>query len=421
MNRRLLIVAPHFAPISAPDGQRARMLVPHFHELGWQPHLLTVDPAGSDAPLESDLLQTLPPDLPVTRVSAISTQRSRLLGLGNIAWRAWPALKAAGDRLLAGQRFDLIYFSTTQFACLPLGRLWQRAHDVPYVIDLQDPWRSDYEHAPGTRPPGGWKYRFASLQARLLEPWTLRHCAGVIAVSPAYLDALARRYRWWQPVRGRSIPMGWSERDFDVALKLSPPGAIDPSLIRYIGRLGPDLERTLEVFLAGFALARQQAPASALRCDFRGGSYAPGVTAGPVGRIARQLHVSAAVEENASRIPYLASLAALRTAGANLILGSDDRGYAPSKVWLTLAARRPWLALAHRGTVLHHLLFPHVGAAGRLVDPGDPDASAAVADFCLSLDRSATGCADDRLLATFETRELARLHADFFARLIEPR
>jgi len=412
--RRVLIVAPHFAPISAPDGQRARMLVPHLSEFGWEPHVLTVDPAAAAAPLETGLLATLPDDLPVTRVSALPTRHTRRFGLGNIAWRAWPGLRRAGDRLLSEQRFDLVYFSTTQFACLPLGRLWERRHRVPFVIDLQDPWRSDFVPAPGTRPPGGWKYRFASLQARLLEPWTLRRCAGVVSVSPDYLAQLRQRYPWWKSERGATIPMGWSNRDFSAAEKLHHPLEVQPETIRYLGRLGSDMTSTLAVFLAGLAKASHDASHPPLRCEFRGGSYDQAAVDGPVRSLAPRLGISPAVVEDPTRMPYFAALASLRTAGANLIFGSDDSGYAPSKIWLTLAAQRPWLALGRRGTVLHHLVKPHTGHSGWLVDPTDRDAPESIARFCREFERFQNGCADEPRLVAMEARELARLHAQFF-------
>jgi hypothetical protein len=416
--RRLLIVAPHFAPISAPDGQRVRTLLPHLPDLGWEAQVLTVHPAAAEAPLEPELTETLPSGQPVTRVSAIPPRLSRPLGLGNIAWRAWLALRAAGHRLLSEQRFDLVYFSTTQSACFPLGRLWQRRHRTPFVIDLQDPWRTDFVHRPGIRPPGGWKYRFAAAQARRFEPWTLRRCTGIVSVSPAYLEQLSQRYPWWNASRGRVIPMGWSEHDFIAASAHHASPEIRQSLIRYIGRLGSDLDPALHVFLAGFARATASRSNPELRCEFRGGSYDPRAVRGPVRTAAAAHGISTGVAEDPVRVPYLTALDLLRTAGANLILGSEDSGYAPSKIWLTLAARRPWLALARRGTVLHETLAPHAGDGGWLVDPTDANAPDVVAAFCDRIPQLPSGSADASRLASFEARELARRHGEFFDELL---
>ena len=68
------------------------------------------------------------------------------------------------------EKFDLVFFSNTQFITFTLGFLWKRLYGVPYVIDVQDPWRTDYYERPGSRkPPGGWKYQFARLLAWVFE------------------------------------------------------------------------------------------------------------------------------------------------------------------------------------------------------------------------------------------------------------
>ncbi|NJM63821.1 MAG: hypothetical protein HC849_32625, partial [Oscillatoriales cyanobacterium RU_3_3] len=38
----------------------------------------------------------------------------------------------------------LVFFSTTIFPVMLLGKRWWQKFGVPYVLDFQDPWRSDY-------------------------------------------------------------------------------------------------------------------------------------------------------------------------------------------------------------------------------------------------------------------------------------
>lgn len=155
--RRVLIVSPHFPPTNAPDHQRVRMSLPYFRESGWEPVVLAVDAAGVVGLPDPLLAQTLPTDVPVHRVSALPVSLTRLAGLGNVAYRAWFQLKSAGDRLLREGQFDLVYFSTTQFVVTALGRRWQERFGVPFVVDVQDPWRTDYYERPGRhrRPAAG--------------------------------------------------------------------------------------------------------------------------------------------------------------------------------------------------------------------------------------------------------------------------
>src|SRR5436309_14462133 len=154
VNARVLILSPHFPPVNAPDMQRVRMSLPHFAEFGWEPYVLAVAPTG-DETLDPLLVKTVPSDIKVERVRAIPAAISKRIGIGNLALRALPSLYHAGSRLLAGGKFDLVYFSTTMFFAMPLGRIWHGRFGVPYVLDIQDPWLSDYysEHPDSSPPP----------------------------------------------------------------------------------------------------------------------------------------------------------------------------------------------------------------------------------------------------------------------------
>lgn len=425
--KRVLIIAPHFAPVNAPDGQRARLLLPHLAAFGWECTVLAVDASAVAAPREDNLLATLPPDADVRRGPAVGLAAGRRFGVGNLGWRALPWLWREGSRLLASGRYDLVYFSTTQFACVPLGRWWRRRYGVPYVIDLQDPWRNDYYVRAGAPPPpGGWKYGFASRFAAVFERWTLRRCSHVISVSPDYLETLARRYPWFDSARGTVIPFGWSQRDLEIAARLAPPSAQTSAdghrTLLSIGRIGADMQPCLQVLFAGFARWRAANPARAdVRLRFIGTSYDP--RAGrdsPVTRAAGDAGIADAVEENPSRIGYLTALAAQQQADANLILGSADAGYSPSKIWPLLATRRPRLAVAPAGSVLADLLSRHP-AGGTLIQTGPTSDIVAVAEwFDLFSSQRLPAPGEDELLSGLEAFALSRRHAAVFNHCLSP-
>src|SRR5262249_14511405 len=155
-------------PINAADMQRARLSLPYFREFGWDPYVLAVAPSGNEV-LEPLLEATIPAGTEVTRVQALPAAFTRMFGVGNLAIRALPALYAAGCRLIAEHDIDLVFFSTTSFLSMPLGRLWKRKFGVPFVLDFQDPWLSDYyETRPGAVPPP--KYALARRLHGVLEP-----------------------------------------------------------------------------------------------------------------------------------------------------------------------------------------------------------------------------------------------------------
>jgi hypothetical protein len=386
---RLLIVSANFPPVNTPDMQRVRMSLPHFVDAGWEIVVLTVDDREPLAPVEPDLLQTVPASVRIVRAHAWSRRWTRWLGLNNLGLRALPFLYLAGRRLMQEASFDLVYFSTTQFILLPLGRVWQAEFEISYVIDLQDPWLSDYYSQPGApRPPGGWKYRFAHGSARLLEGWTLRRVAHVISVSAGYLATLRRRYPWFGPDSGSVLTFGAPDIDFTIARRKfsgAPPllPATTQLKIAYAGRLGPDMVPALEVLFA--ALARLQDLPRRFELYFYGTSYAPAGQGLPTATAVAGRHgLAALVHEQTARIGYIDSLRIMLETDLALLLGSEDKSYSPSKLYPTLLAGKPIVAVAPVQTVLAAKIDELGGAALVTFVPqagGDPEAVARLADL----------------------------------------
>ena len=151
--RRVLIVSPHFPPVNAPDMQRARMALPYLRASGWEPVVLAVAPEMIEGGVLEPLLEeTYPADIRIVRVRGIPARATRWAGIGSLWLRCGRALRAAGDGLLRRERFDLVFFSTTQFDAFSLGPRWKAMFGVPYVLDYQDPWVNDYYRAHARLP-----------------------------------------------------------------------------------------------------------------------------------------------------------------------------------------------------------------------------------------------------------------------------
>jgi len=87
MNRRLLIVSPHFPPVNAPDMQRVRVSLPYFVAAGWEVTVLTVADPTPTAPLEPELEATVPAGVRVERAFCLSRRWTGWLGVSNVALR----------------------------------------------------------------------------------------------------------------------------------------------------------------------------------------------------------------------------------------------------------------------------------------------------------------------------------------------
>ncbi len=365
MMRRVLIVSPHFPPINAPDMQRIRMSLPHYRACGWEPVVLCVGERWQDAVREPGLDATVPADVAVVRRPAFALRWTRLLGVRNLGLRCWCHFLAAGSRIIRRERIDLVFFSNTQFVTFTLGRIWGALHGVPYVVDIQDPWRTDYYSRAGSRkPPGGWKYKVARAMAWLLEGWSFRRVDGVMSVSPAYLDDLRARYSWLTRTPADAIPFGASREDLAAAIRVSdrPPyfsrtqGEIH---LLYTGAAGPVMPHALTVLFDALRLYREKNPTGARRFRFHfvGTSYAaPGQGVPAILPLAERCGVADQVAETPHRLGHLESLRLQQEADVLLLAGSSDLAYSPSKIYPCFLAGPPILAVVFSGSVLENIL-----------------------------------------------------------------
>jgi hypothetical protein len=363
--KRVLIISPHFPPLNAPDMQRIRMSLPHYPAQGWEPVVLTLEDKYQEGVREPELLATIPAAVRIIRIPAISVPVARWFGLGNTGLRMLPYLLWHGTRLLAGEKFDLIFFSNTQFITFPLGRLWRSWFGVPYVIDIQDPWRTDYYERQGSRrPPGGWKYQFARFQAWLLEGWSYRKAGAFMSVSSRYFEELSARYAWFAGRPAEVIRFGGSREDMRHAADhpLQQPlydRSNDQIHLLYTGASGPVMPHSLSVLFDGLRRYREQWPdrAARLRLHFVGTSYvAPGKGVPSVLPVALACGVADLVTEIPHRIGHLEALRWQQEADALLLPGSSDLAYSPSKLYPYYLTGRPILGLVFRDSVMENLI-----------------------------------------------------------------
>lgn len=368
---KVLILSPHFPPTNAADMQRIRLILPYLAENGISAEVLAVHPDCVNGSQDSWLLGGLPKDVPIHRVRGMAVQWGRVPGLGTLANRAFNQLSKAGDRLLkaaesANSPFDMVYVSTTQFGLNRLGALWKQQFGVPFVLDYQDPWVSDYYKLNSrVRPPGGrLKYFVVQQIASRTEPLVLRQCAGVTSVSATYLEQLRLRYAF---LRDQNLPM-----------KVAPfPGdSLDIDRVRnasevrqtvfrrndghahwvYIGRGGEDMHVALKGFFSATRRYIDENVSFPLRIHFVGTSYASsGKGVKTVQPIADEFGVGHLVEESTDRIPYSEALQCLLEADALVVPGSDDPGYTASKIYPYLLCRKPLLTIFHSQSSVNDL------------------------------------------------------------------
>lgn len=350
---RVLIVAPRFAPNNAADSHRVRLLLPYLRSNGCAAEVLAVDPRDIKGPVDLWLAEQLPADVPVHHVRAWPL---RFWGLDGLAQRAIVPLYLRGATLLAERKFDLIFFSTTEFLVHILGPIWKKFYGVRFCMDFQDPWVNDYYRVnKSVEPPGGrLKYNLIAWIHCRAERFVVPRCSGFLAVSERYLQALGSRYgetATQQPRLVKPFPAEPRESKFVQATVLRK-GVCGSGrrLIRYIGRGGPDMSISGSAFFGVWSalLSDKRLQKDALFFEAIGTTYEVGDHLSPsFAPLASRCGLLDHITEQPSRLGYRDMLLALYDSDALVVFGSNDPAYTASKIFPYLLADRPLLAIFH--------------------------------------------------------------------------
>jgi len=331
--------------------QRIRMSLPYFKQFDWAADVVVVDDKYSEMIKDELLLQSIPPNVNIYKVDALSKKITSKVGLGSLALRSmWYYLKTV-NRLLKATKYDLIYFSTTQFPVTILGSYWKRKFKVPYIIDIQDPWHSEYyQDKPKNQRPS--KYWFSYRLNKYLEPIAMKQVGGLISVSDGYIDDLKNRYPIIKNIPAITIPFGAFKPDLQIAAdsKSIFKPLLNPAFknIVYVGRGGADMQPALNTIFKALKSCLDKNPHlfQYIRLYFIGTSYAPAGLGKPtILPIANEYGVEQNVIEITDRISYYHTLATLQQADALLMPGSDDPQYTASKIYPYLLTNKPLLAV----------------------------------------------------------------------------
>src|SRR5262249_49435766 len=134
--RRVLIVTSSYAPAMIADMHRARHLAWELPKQDWEVEILSPDVSYQHLScIDLDSEAFFNPSTTINWVPPLWPKLFHALGIGTIGWRAIISMLVTGSRLLRRGRFDIVYFSTTQFLLFLLGPIWQCWYGIPYALD----------------------------------------------------------------------------------------------------------------------------------------------------------------------------------------------------------------------------------------------------------------------------------------------
>ncbi|MFT3846489.1 MAG: glycosyltransferase [Lacibacter sp.] len=356
--KRILIISPHFPPVNAPDMQRVRMSLPYYREMGWEAEVICVHENYTEGFKDELLNDTLPVDIPVHKVKAFPVGITRKIGLGSLSLRSYYQFKKRGTALLKQKKFDLVFFSTAMFHVCALGKYWKKKFGVPFIVDMQDPWRNDFHlNKPvSERPP---KFLVAYTINKWMEAYTMPSADGLMSVSQGYIDELRKRYPALISKPAAVIPFGSSERDYELVQKKN----IAPEIIHqsegkinvvYAGAVTKFFLPLLEAFFKAFH--QSGIDKKKYHFYFIGTNYAAGAREKPVEQLAANCGMEGSVTEVPRRISYFSALATLIHSDILFIPGSTDADYNASKVYNNILSGRPIFSIFHERSLVKKVI-----------------------------------------------------------------
>jgi glycosyltransferase involved in cell wall biosynthesis len=425
MTRRVAIVSGHFAPSNLVGAQRARLWSRYLPEFGWEPIVVTGDPAFYEERPDPDLMRLVAPGVRVIHAPTMSTRPVRLVG--DVGVRAFRGCYKVLADLAVRREIDFVLVTIPSNFLAPVGRLIHMRYGLPFGIDYQDPWINRW---PGVDTPftRAWaSYRLANI----LEPWAVKGAALITGMAPGYVSGMLER----NPAVAREavvayMAMGSAPEDFELVGALhKPPFLFQPGdglfHVIYAGALLPAGVIVLDAFLEGLKALRRTAPqdASRLRVHFVGTGTSPDDPEGyRVMPRAKLADVAEMVSEHPHRIGYVDTLNHLERSDAVLVLGSTERHYTPSKVFQAMLSKRPVLAMLHaESTAVDMIARARAGRVLTLTEQAmpAPDAIAAQLRGLMSEPYDASAV-DQTGFEFFSARESTRALAEALDRACAP-
>ncbi len=359
----MLVVAQRFPPQGGGGVQRTAYFVHYLHRFGWKPHVLTGPAVAHRNMIDEGLNELIPDDVPVTRARFHDAANlNRALGKVRLArvFRtltpflpnmngAWvPFAYPAGTRILAHERFDLIFSSSYPMGSHVTAYLLKRRFGIPWVADYRDEW--------SLRRMVPWQTELHHRLAKRIDRAFVATADQVVTTSPAHTESFAHAFEPRRPIQ--TITNGYDPSDF-TGEALPGFGISDRFVIGHVGTVFG--WRSPGVFLEAIAglVDRGLIPADRIAVQFVG--Y--GAPTGDAGLGAAGILRHAGYVTHAEAIAWMC-------ASDLLLLFNTEETNIPGKTFEYLASRTPILALCEEGPTCD--IVRDTGA-GRVLRPDDKE------------------------------------------------
>jgi hypothetical protein len=343
--KKVLVVSPHFPPSNLAGVHRSRLFAQYLPKYGWEPIILTIDERYYEERLDYKLLELVPQDLRIEKVSAYRITRPRIIG--DIGLRGFFQLYARAKNLIKKEKIDFLLIHIPSYYTALLGRILHERTGIKYGIDYIDPWVHNF---PGSEKVFSRAW-FSSKVAAILEPIAIKKSSLITGVAEGYYSGVQKRNpKLLATCIFSAMPYGGEIGDHlkAKAMHQSPylfhKKAGIMQLI-YAGAMLPKAYEPLEAIFQAISLKRNLF--RNIEFHFIGTGKSPNDLDGyNIKELAQKYGFwQTIIFEYPSRIPYLDVLVHLESADGIFILGSTEPHYTPSKLYQGVLACKPILAV----------------------------------------------------------------------------
>jgi glycosyltransferase involved in cell wall biosynthesis len=290
--QKVLVITYYWPPSGGAGVQRALKFVKYFREFGYEPVVLTVDPAKASYPvIDKTLMSEVSPDIrvittdsfePLNILSAImgkknvpyggfanankesKTQKILRWVRGNffipdarVGWVSH-AVKAA-TKLIENEGINYVFVSSPPHSSQLIGlQLKQRYPQLRWIADMRDPWTDIYYYKDLLHTPTA-AAKDAGYERKVLES-----ADEIIVVSEAIKRTFTAKSAKINAGKVHVIPNGYDENDFAGEVK---PEA-NAFVVSYVGTMADTYKP--DVFFKAFAEVVKKHPQQKVRFRFIG-------------------------------------------------------------------------------------------------------------------------------------------------------
>lgn len=226
MAKRCLIVSYYFPPLGGGGVQRITKFIKFASRLDWDFTVISAHESNNPLPQDQSLLQEIPPDTRIIRISSRIGRGGGLLSellvrnrptyffrwLSALRYipdsrKNWiPVLRQAILKELNEQNYDSLLFTCPPYSLAGLAAELTERLSLPVVLDMRDPWTSNpYKIYP--TPYHKWRDRMIEREAISKIRFGISAYKSLIDFYKTHIPEFSRQ-RWI------TVPNGFDEEDF---------------------------------------------------------------------------------------------------------------------------------------------------------------------------------------------------------------